>query len=89
VPIEPKEGVEVYMVHLGEIGRTGSDSIETTNKDIADLIRKLEPLFEAGLLKPLDYVQIGDVGVDEVLKALEAFNSHKSGKKMIVRLAAE
>lgn len=77
------------MVTLGEIGRSGSAHIEKTNKDIAELIANLEPLLEAGYLKPLDYVSIGDVGVGEILKGLEAFNAHKSGKKLIVRLAEE
>lgn len=51
------------------------------------MIPKLEEYLEAGLLRPLEYVQVGDVGVGEILKALEAFNNHKSGKKLVVRLA--
>lgn len=51
------------------------------------MIPKLEAYLEAGHLRPLEYVQVGDVGVGEILKALEAFNNHKSGKKLVVRLA--
>lgn len=51
------------------------------------MIPKLEEYLEAGLLRPLEYVQVGDVGVGEILKALDAFNNHKSGKKLVVRLA--
>ncbi|KFY06771.1 hypothetical protein V492_07747 [Pseudogymnoascus sp. VKM F-4246] len=86
-PIPPREGVLVNQVALGEIGRTGSEKADQINKDIAGMIPRLQEYLEAGQLKPLDYVQVGDVGVGEVLKALEAFNSHKSGKKLIVRLA--
>jgi hypothetical protein len=88
-PIGPKEGVEIYKITLGEIGRSGNEHIEKVNKDISDLIPKLEDLLEAGLLKPLEYVRVGDVGVEEVLKALDAYNTHKSGKKIVVRLAEE
>lgn len=87
-PIEAKEGVEMYLVKLGEIGRSG-DADAKTNEDIAKYIVELQVLLDEGHLKPLDYVQIGDVGVGEVLKALEVFNTHKSGKKIIVRLAEE
>lgn len=88
-PIEPKEGVEIYSVSLGEIGRSGTDRIEKINKDIVDLIPKLETFLESGQLRPVDYVQVGDVGVGEILKALDVFKTHKSGKKVVVRLAAE
>lgn len=77
----------IHQVALGEIGRTGTEKAEKINKDIADMIPKLETYLKAGQLKSLDYVQVGDVGVGEVLKALEAFNNHKSGKKLVVRLA--
>lgn len=77
------------MVKLGEIGRTGTEHIEKTNSDIAAIIVESQKLLETGKLKPLDYVQVGDVGVGEVLKALAAFNTHKSGKKVIVRLTEE
>ena len=88
-PIHPVDGIEVYIVTLGEIGRSGNAQIERTNKDIADLITKLQPLLESGKLKPQEYVTVGDVGVGEILKALQAFNSHKSGKKLVVRVARE
>ncbi|OBT88014.1 hypothetical protein VE02_02899 [Pseudogymnoascus sp. 03VT05] len=86
-PIDPKEGVAIYHVELGQIGRSGTEKAERINKDIASMIPKLEEYLEAGLLRPLEYVQVGDVGVGEILKALEAFDNHKSGKKLVVRLA--
>jgi hypothetical protein len=52
-----------------------------------NMIPKLEKFVASGQLVPSEYVQIGDVGLEEVFKALEAFNTHKSGKKVIVRLA--
>ncbi|OBT70025.1 hypothetical protein VE03_00458 [Pseudogymnoascus sp. 23342-1-I1] len=86
-PIEPIQSVTIHQVALGEIGRTGTEKAEQINKDIVGMIPKLEAYVEAGHLKPLDYVQVGDVGVGEILKALEAFNNRKSGKKVVVRLA--
>ena len=86
-PIEPKDGVNIYKVTLGEIGRSGNEHIEEVNKNIATMIPRLETFLESGKLVPSEYIQIGDTGVGEVLKALEAFNTHKSGKKIIVRLA--
>lgn len=72
---------------LGDIGRTDTERAKQANKDISSLIPVLETYVEAGYLKPLDYVQVGDVGVGEILKALEAFKNHKSGKKLVVRVA--
>ncbi|KFX86801.1 hypothetical protein V490_08834 [Pseudogymnoascus sp. VKM F-3557] len=85
--IEPKEGLAVNQVALGDIGRTDTERAIQANKDISSLIPVLETYVEAGYLKPLDYVQVGDVGVGEILKALEAFKNHKSGKKLVVRVA--
>ena len=88
-PITPEDGVEVALVKLGEIGRAGNAETEKINRDIAALIVKLEPFLEAGQLKPLEYVKVGDVGVAEILKGIEAFTTHKSGKKLIVKVAEE
>ncbi|KFZ00211.1 hypothetical protein V500_01136 [Pseudogymnoascus sp. VKM F-4518 (FW-2643)] len=88
-PIEPRDGVEIYQVELGQIGRKGTGKAEQINKDIAGMVPKLETYLEAGQLKPLDYVKVGDVGVGEILKALDAFKNHKSGKKLVVRLAED
>ena len=81
--------MEVYQVELGQIGRKGTDKAEQINKDIAGMVPKLETYLEAGQLKPLDYVKVGDVGVGEILKALDAFDNHKIGKKLVVRLAED
>ncbi|OBT98834.1 hypothetical protein VE01_03434 [Pseudogymnoascus verrucosus] len=86
-PIDPREGVAIHHVELGQIGRSGSEKAEKINKDIVTMIPNLEDYLGAGLLRPLEYVQVGDIGVGEVLKALEAFKNHKSGKKLVVRLA--
>jgi len=90
VPIEPKAGIQINMVSLGKIGKTGDESTLQVNQDIEDFIPALESYLADGSLKPMDYEIVGDVGVEEVLKALEAFNSKKSAtKKVVVRLAAE
>lgn len=77
------------MCTLGEIGRSGNAHIERTNKELTELILKFQPLLDNDSLKPLEYTQIGEVGVDQVLKGLDAFKTHKSGKKLIVRIADE
>ena len=79
----------MYLVTLGEIGRSGNAHIDQTNKDLACLILQFEPLLADRHLKPLDYVQVGDMGVEEVLKGLKAYQTHKTGKKVIVRIAEE
>ena len=78
------------MISLGKIGKTGDESTLQVNQDMEDFIPTLENYLADGSLKPMDYEVVGDVGVGEVLKALEAFNSKKSAtKKVVVRLAAE
>ena len=90
MPIEPKAGIQINMVSLGKIGKTGDESTLQVNQDIEDFIPALGSYLADGSLKPMDYEIVGDVGVEEVLKALEAFNSKKSAtKKVVVRLAAE
>jgi hypothetical protein len=75
---------------LGLIGQSGDEEKEMVNKDMAAFIPKLEELFTSGALKPMEYEQIGEVGVAEVVKGLEAFNTRKSdGKKVVVRLSAD
>lgn len=78
------------MVSLGKIGKTGDESILQVNQDIEDFIPTLEKYLADGSLKPMEYEVIGDVGVENILKGLEAFNSKKSAtKKVLVRVAAE
>ncbi|KAF8853745.1 GroES-like protein [Acephala macrosclerotiorum] len=90
VPIEPKQGVEVYLCSLGQIGRSGSEHTTQVNQDMEGFIPLLEKYFDEGLLKPMEYEVVGDVGVGEVLKGLDAFNGRKSGeKKVLVRIAAD
>jgi hypothetical protein len=89
-PVTPREGVDVYMVELGLIGKSGNAHADTINSDMEGFIPKLEALIASGAIKPMEYEQIGDVGVGEVLKGLEAFKTRKSdGKKLVVKLATE
>lgn len=85
--INPRDGIEIYLVTLGEIGRKGNAHIEETNKHIGELVVQFQNILESDAIKPLDYVQVGEVGFEKVLKALDTFSSHKSGKKVIVQLA--
>lgn len=75
---------------LGVIGRSGTEHIAEVNQNIESFIPKLEKYLGEGLLKPMEYDIVGDVGVEEVLKGLDAFRSRKGGeKKVLVRLAAD
>lgn len=85
--IEPREGLESYLISLGELGRSGNPRTEQINVDLAKLVEIFEPLLGKGELKPNEYVKVGDTGVGEILKAWDAFKTHKSGKKLVVRVA--
>lgn len=75
---------------LGKIGKIGDESTLQVNQDIEDFIPTLEKYLSDGSIKPMEYEAVGDVGVENILKGLEAFNSKKSAtKKIVVRLAAE
>ena len=78
----------VDMVTLGAIGKSGDDHQREVTAEIAGYIPQLEKLIGSGHLKPMEYDAIGDVGMKEVLKALDAYNDRKgSVKKVVVRVA--
>jgi len=80
----------VYTIELGLIGKSGNEETETVNNDIAGFIPKLEELFASGALKPMDYEQIGEIGIESLPPALEAFTTRKNdGKKVVVRLSTD
>ncbi|KAE8446201.1 hypothetical protein EG329_012426 [Mollisiaceae sp. DMI_Dod_QoI] len=88
MPIAPKEDIEMYLVKLGAIGRSGTEDIAQFNRDTEEFIPKLENYLRGGLIKPMEYDIVGGVGVGEVLKGLDAFNARKGGeKKILVRIA--
>lgn len=90
MPIEPQEGISVYMVALGTIGKTGDTHVTTVNEDMVGMIPTLEAFVEKGLIKPMEYEQVGDVGVRGVLQGLESFKTRKNdGKKLVVRLSSD
>ncbi|KAH6665684.1 chaperonin 10-like protein, partial [Halenospora varia] len=66
VPIEPQKGIDVYMVALGVIGKTGDAHVTTVNEDMIAMIPKLETFVEKGLIRPMEYEQVSDVGVGGV-----------------------
>ena len=86
-PIVPQEGIKIYQADLGGIGQGGEE--REINKKVAAYIPLLEKYLSTGALKPMEYEQVGDIGVEEILKGLVAFNTKKgSAKKMVVRLSA-
>ncbi|KFZ15866.1 hypothetical protein V502_05379 [Pseudogymnoascus sp. VKM F-4520 (FW-2644)] len=86
-PIAPQEGIKIYQADLGDIGQGGEE--REINKKVAAYIPVLEKYLSMGALKPMGYEQVGDIGVEEILKGLVAFNTKKGGaKKMVVRLSA-
>jgi len=90
MPIEEKEGIQVDVIALGEIGREGNAHMEKVNNDIAGFIPVLEKYFESGALKPMDYDFIEGTNFEPVLQGLEAFKTKTSGeKKLLVRIAAD
>jgi len=90
MPIEEKAGIEIYKATLGVIGQEGSGNVASTNNDIKSFIPVLEEFLKEGLVKPLDVDIVGDVGVGEVPKGLEAFGKKKAdGMKIVVRIAEE
>lgn len=90
MPIEPKQGIQIYLVKLGAIGKSSNAGELELNSHISSFIPKLEEYLEQGKLKPMEYDVVGNVGVGEVLAALDAFNAKKSGdKKIVVRIAAD
>lgn len=90
MPIEAKEGIQIYLVKLGEIGKSSNAYELELNSNISSFIPKLEEYLEQGKLKPMEYDLVGNVGVEEVLPAFDAFNAKKSGdKKIVVRIATD
>ncbi len=88
MPIEPRKGIEVYAVTLGAIGRSGNEHTLEVNQDIEDFIPKLETLLAQGLLQPMEFEVVGELGFESVLNGLQAFNAKKSSvKKIVVRVA--
>ena len=89
-PVKPRDGIDVYMVELGLIGKSGNAHTDSVNSDMEGFIPKLEHLISSGVIMPMEYEQVGEVGVEEVLKGLEAFKARKSdGKKLIVKIAID
>lgn len=82
-----EKDLDIYPIELGTIGQSGDAKIERINDEVARLVLDLQTLLDRGQIKPLDYVKIGNVGVGEILEALDAFKTHKSGKKLIVQVA--
>ena len=89
MPIEEKEGIDIYKVTLGQIGRTGNEHTAQVNKDMTAFIPVLEKFLESGEIKPLAYVLANDgkIGFESVLKGLKEFSTKKSdGRKLIARV---
>jgi hypothetical protein len=86
--IDPVESIEISIVRLGAIGRSADAQQVEVNREISSFIPELEKFLENGQLKPMQYEVVGDVGMNEVLKGLDAFQNKKgSEKKIVVRLA--
>lgn len=88
-PVEPIDGIELYRMNLGLLGRTGNPVAEEVNGEVEKFIPKLEKLLANGHLKPMDY-QCAGVGFGGVSEGIQAMNSGKGGgKKIVVRLQDE
>ncbi|PMD60399.1 GroES-like protein [Hyaloscypha bicolor E] len=90
IPIDLVEGIEIDLVTLGAIGKSGDEHQREVTAEIAAFIPQLEKLLGNGKLKPIEYEVVGAVGFKEVLKALDVYNNRKgSTKKIVVRVADE
>ncbi|KAH8590986.1 chaperonin 10-like protein [Bisporella sp. PMI_857] len=86
-PISPQQGIEIYQVTLGDIGRTGSTRIDQVNENITALIPELEKSIENGDLKPMEYEFLDGIDLEPILKGLDGFQNRKSdGRKLVVRV---
>lgn len=90
MPIDPMEGIDIDLVKLGAIGKSGDEQQREITADIATFIPQLEKLLDSGQLKPMEYEIIGDVGFKGILQALDVYNNRKGGtSKIVVRVAKE
>jgi hypothetical protein len=84
------EGIDIDLVALGALGKSGDEHQRDVTAAIGAFIPQLEKLLDNGQLKPMEYEVIGDVGFKEVLKALDVYSNRKgSTAKILVRVAQE
>ena len=87
--MEALPAIDMYRVHLGQLGRQGTDIADQVRGGVISFLPKIGKLLESGEIVPLDFVCAGE-GFEGVLDGLKVLNEGKvKGKKVIVRLQQE
>lgn len=77
------EGGKTFEIELGRLGRPDS-------QEINDAIEKWNPMltkmYEAEILKPMDYEQVGSGGLED---ALRAYKKTSYGRKVVIKIDDE
>lgn len=84
--IEEQEGINIYRVHLGQIGKYGEPVGDAINREVEKLIPRLETLLWKGLLEPNDG-EVVATGFEGVSFAVDlSTKGGIGGKKILVKL---
>jgi len=79
----------MYRVHLGQLGRQGTELADEVRKEVIDFLPKIGNLLETGNLVPLEFANAGE-GFEGVLDGVKCLNEGLiKGKKIIVKLQEE
>jgi hypothetical protein len=87
IPTPAEESIEIYRVHLGELGRYGEVKGDEINRAVKKYILVLEDLLANGCLLPVEG-EVAAVGFEQIQSGVEALGkgSLRSGKKVLVQL---
>ncbi|PQE23875.1 hypothetical protein CJF30_00008853 [Rutstroemia sp. NJR-2017a BBW] len=85
IPTSPEESIEIYRVHLGELGRYGEVKGDEINRAVKKYIPVLEDLLANGYLVPVEG-EVAAVGFEQIRNGVEALGKARSGKKVLVKL---
>jgi NADPH:quinone reductase-like Zn-dependent oxidoreductase len=86
------DGVEDYRVSLGAMGRSKEQHPkgEEVTQAVVRNISQLEPLVEAGAIRPLEYEVVDGFGWDAILKGVAQLEAGQAKHgKVVVRVQEE
>ncbi|KAM3068906.1 hypothetical protein ACMFMG_004080 [Clarireedia jacksonii] len=81
----PGVSIDIYRVHLGELGRYGEVKGDEVNRAAKKYIPVLQDLLANGYLKPIEG-EVTAVGFEQIPNGVEALGKARSGKKVLVQL---
>ncbi|PQE08280.1 gmc oxidoreductase protein [Rutstroemia sp. NJR-2017a BVV2] len=82
IPTPPEGSIEIYRVHLGELGRYGEVKGDEINRAVKKYIPVLEDLLANGYLVPVEG-EVAAVGFEQIRNGIEALGKGRSGKKVL------